>query len=301
ADIPISFANIRRTKDSLNSFEYAISSRLPPPTRFQSAEATTILTAGGCDGYINSSGKLFQCYGALNGDEGKVDYLVKKMGDDFEKAKLKLSAIMKEWQLVHNLVDGLPIEAVETLKALAKANPQIKFGFFGLESFEKIISELPEDDASELVGPTATNGEDFHVAVLGHLVNEIIAQTSANTIPNSQPIGPVPVDKLKANALPEHWRQLIAGGWQNAHIVGSYFDQHPNPLMGETVAAMFNERYQYLRSQQLTPGFIMDSLYEFVTGIGAVPAVRQVAAQALLAYLFESCDIFENVTAGAEA
>lgn len=257
----------------------------------------------GCDGYLNSSGKLFQCYGALNGDEGKVDYLVKKMGDDFEKAKLKLGAIMKEWHMVHNLVDGLPIEAVETLKALEEANPQIKFGFFALESFEKIICELPEVDLSELLGPTATNqdAEDLQVTVLSDLVNGIVAQTPSNAPPSSQPIGPVPVDKLKANELPEYWRQLISGGWQNAHIVGSYFDLHPNPLMGEAVAAMFNERYQYLRSQQLTPGSIMDGLYEFVTGIGAVQAVRQVAAQALLAYLFESCDIFENVTAGAVA
>ena len=38
----------------------------------------------------------------------------------------------------------------------------------------------------------------------------------------------------------------------------------------------------------------MSSLYEDVTGIGIVLPARQVAAQALLAYLFESCDIFET-------
>jgi hypothetical protein len=33
-----------------------------------------------------TSGQVFQCYGALNGDGGKVSYLVKKMAADFSKA-----------------------------------------------------------------------------------------------------------------------------------------------------------------------------------------------------------------------
>ncbi len=60
----------------------------------------------GCDGYLQSSGQLFACYGAVNGDKGKVDYLVSKMDEDFAKAKKNLSEIMKEWHMVHNLVDG---------------------------------------------------------------------------------------------------------------------------------------------------------------------------------------------------
>jgi hypothetical protein len=53
-------------------------------------------------------------------------------------------------------------------------------------------------------------------------------------------------------------------------------------------------RYQYLRAQNLPPSAIMSSLYEMVTGVGSVTPARQVAAQALLAFLFESCDIFED-------
>ena len=38
----------------------------------------------------------------------------------------------------------------------------------------------------------------------------------------------------------------------------------------------------------------MALLYELVTGIGNVPPQKQVAAQSLLAFLFENCDIFER-------
>jgi len=241
-------------------------------------------------------GQLFQCYGAVNGDKGKVDYLISKMEEDFAKAKDKLGTIMKEWYMVHNLVDGLPVDAVETLKKLEKDNPSIKFGFVGLEGFVEQIEQLSDGRKGELLGPVATNqdAQDLQLTELKELINGVVKATEEMDDTPAD-IAPVPVDKLDANDLPNHWKQLISGGWQNAHVVVSYFDAHPEPLIGEQIAKIFNGRYQYLKSQHLPPAAIMDGLYEFVTGAGTVPAARQVAAQALLAHLFESCDIFEGV------
>ena len=106
----------------------------------------------------------------------------------------------------------------------------------------------------------------------------------------------VPRDKLQANELPFYWYSLISAGWQNAHLVSEYFNNHHDPLRGETIAAMFRERYQYLRAQDLSPESVMDALYEHIVGIGTVHPARQVAAQALLAHLFESCEIFEMLS-----
>jgi hypothetical protein len=109
-------------------------------------------------------------------------------------------------------------------------------------------------------------------------------------------VGPVPVDKLEFNKLPGHWRSLIAGGWQNAHHVAAYLTRHHDPMMEQKIAQVLGARYQYLKTQDLAPGAIMTSLYELVTGAatGSITPARQVAAQALLAFLFESCDIFED-------
>ena len=254
----------------------------------------------GCDGYVNSTGELFQCYGALNGDKGKVDYLIGKMEEDFGKAKAQLGGIMKEWHMVHNLVDGLPIEAVQKLQELEQANPTIKFGFVGLGGFEDRINKLTEIQKGELLGPLATNADaqDLQVSELKNLVNGVATAADDCVAPPLADISPVPVDKLDANDLPLTWKTLIAGGWQNAHIVVTYLDEHHDPMIGEKIAKMFSDQYQYLKAQGLAPGAIMDGLYEFVTGIGTVTAARQVAAQALLAHLFESCDIFENLSAG---
>jgi hypothetical protein len=87
----------------------------------------------GCDGYLDSTGHIYQCYGALNGDAGKVAYLLSKMEDDFAKATGgALGAIMKAWSMVHNLVDGLPVEAIEKLETLRKTAGERKLSFLSI-------------------------------------------------------------------------------------------------------------------------------------------------------------------------
>jgi hypothetical protein len=249
----------------------------------------------GCDGYLNSSGQLFQCYGALNGETKQVAKLIKKMTDDFGTAAAQLAAIMREWHMVHNLIEGLPTEAITTLKALEIANPKIKFGFIGFEGFAERVFKLTSQQIGHLLGPAASQADakNLDIATLRKLVNDLAA--AADTAqPEAVDLRPVPVDKLTYNKLPNHWKSLISGGWINAPIVASYFERHPDPLTGDKVAALFKEKYGYFKSQNLVPGDIMAALFELVTGIGNVLPQQQVAAQALLAFLFENCDIFER-------
>lgn len=248
----------------------------------------------GCDGYLMSTGIVFQCYGAVNGDGGKVDYLIGKMEDDFAKAATKLPTVMKEWRMVHNIVDGLPIEAVEKLKEIQAANPKIKCEFVGMERIAEMILRLDEGRIEQFLGPAATtlDTQNLQASELRDLINAIVV--SVDTTATDEPIGTVSPQKLAFNDLPNHWRALIAAGWQNAPHVATYFSRHPDPLTGERIANVFRDRYAYLRSQGLSAAAIMSSLYSTVTGIGHVVPERQVAAQALLAHLFESCDIFED-------
>jgi hypothetical protein len=249
----------------------------------------------GCDGYLESSGQVFQCYGALNADSGKVDYLIKKMESDFKDAAVKLVKIMKEWSMVHNLVDGLPVEAVEKLEELRQLNTKLKLGFLGMEGFEERIFSLEMSKIEDLLGVAAStrDAQDLQGTELRELIAALAAAADEIQIEEIA-IQPVPVEKLRFNNLPNHWQGFIAGGWPNTRLVSNYFDQHHDPMVGEKIAQIFRTKYQYLKAQNLAPGAIMSALYETVVGSGAAAPSRQVAAQALLAYLFESCDIFED-------
>jgi len=249
----------------------------------------------GCDGYLTSLGQLFQCYGALAGELKQVATLTKKMTSDFQKANKNLAAIMKEWHMVHNIADGLPVEAITTLEALKSTNPSLVFGFVGIEGLEARLFELKPFQIEALLGPAASDSDaaNLDIAALRQLVEHLASEADAIDFDGFD-LTPVSPDKLVYNKLPNHWKLLITGGWKNAHLVGNYFRRHPDPLTGERTAKLFKERYKYLKSQHLSPGDIMAALYELVVGIGSVPPAKQVAAQALLAFLFENCDIFEN-------
>ncbi|PPU67339.1 ABC-three component system protein [Xanthomonas pisi] len=249
----------------------------------------------GCDGYLQSDGQLFQCYGALAGELKQVGTLTTKMTDDFAKALKNLAAIMREWHMVHNIADGLPVEALTTMSALKEANPSLAFGFVGMEGFSERVFRLQPFQIESLLGPAASDMDaaSLDTATLRDLVQHLRNEADAIDF-NAQDLRPVPLHKLTYNNLPNHWKQLIAGGWKNAHLVGQYFDRHPDPLTGERIAKLFRDRYEYLKAQLLNPGDIMASLYELVTGIGTVPPQKQVAVQSLLAFLFENCDIFER-------
>ena len=249
----------------------------------------------GCDGYLQSDGQLFQCYGALAGELKQVATLTTKMTDDFAKALKNLAAVMKEWHMVHNIADGLPVEAVTTMDALRKANPKLTFGFIGVEGFSERVFRLQPFQIESLLGPAASDADatTLDTAALRDLIQHLRSEADAIDF-DPQDMRPVPLHKLNYNNLPNHWKQLIAGGWKNAHLVGQYFDSHPDPLTGERIAKLFRDRYNYLKAQLLSPGDIMALLYELVTGIGNVPPQKQVAAQSLLAFLFENCDIFER-------
>ena len=201
--------------------------------------------------------------------------------------------------MVHNLVDGLPIEAVEKLEELEVNNPGLVFGLVGLEGLEACIGALTRDQRVELLGPAATNldFQDLQVEEIKVLIDAVVEKT-AEALPVLVDLAPVSTSKLEANDLPTHWQSLISAGWQNAHVVATYLDEHQDTLRGETIGKLFADRYRYLKSQHLTPEIIMDGLYEYLTGIGTVRPARQVAAQAILAYLFERCNIFENLTVG---
>ena len=112
----------------------------------------------GCDGYRQSDGAVFACYGAQNGAAGSVSQFLAKMDDDFAKARRHLGAIMKSWHMTHNIVEGVPVEATMKHKEIAEANPDLSVYFVGPAKIKEIMSHSPkrtERKSSDLSPATA--------------------------------------------------------------------------------------------------------------------------------------------------
>lgn len=161
-----------------------------------------VLGDKGCDGYLQSSGQVFQCYGAINGSSWKAATLIEKMGTDYAKAAEKIPALMKQWHMTHNLVDGLPTEAVETLAAMRKANPQHHFGFLSLEGIEAKIFSMTHDKIEDLLGRVATSedSQNLEVTELRALVANVARAADAIAV-DVTTIAPVPVQSIYSSQI----------------------------------------------------------------------------------------------------
>ena len=251
----------------------------------------------GCDGYLASIGQVFACYGKQDDASPKVAAIIEKMDDDYAKASTFLKVVMKEWYFVHNLFDGTPTDAtVIKLGEMREANPHHTFGVMGRAGFETRVFGLPEADIISLIG-MAVSAEDtrnMRLEVVAELVDAIISAVDDTPLAGNQEPKPVPLDKLEFNKLPAHWCHTVRSQMPNVRLVEEYFGRHWEVDRGIKVAAIFNRRYRALKEQQLSPADIMGKLYEGIVGIGTVTNDRVVAAQGVLAFLFDSCDIFED-------
>jgi len=258
----------------------------------------------GCDGYRSTNGEVFQCYGKLEDGALSAKGIAAKAKDDFLLASTSLKPLIAVtgWRFAHNLVDGVPVELLAAIETLKKENPEHQIGLIGPSLLENLVLDLPSETLVELLGPAATAQDtaNLRMEAVRDVVSAVMAAIGVGPVQNN-PVLEVPLDKLEFNNLPEHWVQIISDATKNAAHVATYFKGHPEPEAGDNVAAAFAQRYRELKLEDQSPGDIMDALYLQTIGVGIVSAAQQVAAQALLAYLFEACEIFEARPASAAA
>lgn len=251
----------------------------------------------GCDGYLASVGRAFACYGKVDDASPSVPTLLEKMDDDFTKASGHLKGLMKEWHFVHNLLDGSATDAtVIKLGEMRLANAGHKFGLFGRATFEDTIFGLPEADIIALIGMAVTAEEtrNMKLQVVAELVDGIMTAVEKAPLDDGLDPKPVPFRKLEFNKIPPHWRHMIRGQMANVPLVEEYFATHHDVERGQKIAATFKARYLALKEQGLSPGDIMENLHQGIVGIGTVTNDRIVAAGAILTFLFDACNIFED-------
>jgi hypothetical protein len=147
----------------------------------------------GCDGYLSSTGQVYQCYGKLEDSPPNAASIVKKLGDDYALASAHLTAVMKEWHFVHNLVNGLPPQGFVKIESMKTEFPQHGFGTIGPAGLEHRVFALNERDLFELLGPVATanDSRNLRMEAVRDLVNTVMISIDAGSFAGGE-IKPVP-------------------------------------------------------------------------------------------------------------
>jgi len=244
------------------------------------------------DGYLPSTRTLFQCYAPNDLSAAEA---IKKINEDFKGAKVHWEKYFSEWTFVHNAPDGrLGPQIIEALAKLAQDNPKIKIGHCGWQEMLTKFRQLSLQDLESWFGPPLTMeaiinlGYRDLVAVLTHI--------SVAPVPTTSEVKDVSRGKIEANLLSQVAADFPKIGMQKSPLVMQFFDNWKNPVYGEQIALAFKSQYMVLRdaTPALHPDEIFGQLEFWAGGVVNTTPTHKAAVLAVMAYLFDKCEIFED-------
>ncbi|OYX71150.1 MAG: hypothetical protein B7Y95_13900 [Rhizobiales bacterium 32-66-11] len=248
-----------------------------------------------CDGRRVSTKSIFQCYAP---DAMKEAELITKVDEDFHGARAHWNADMAEWVFVHNDGRGLPPNAVQHIDGLRQAHTPLAIETWSEPELLKLAMGLELAALQALFGPAASIAIVDRL-VMADLVPIIEALQRQDPNAGDPPLTPPSLEKLEKNALSEESGLLLRIGRRKSSLVDTFFRKSPRPDLGERIAEAFRMRYAELKAFDLPADTIFKHLQDYA-GMNGEPK-RQGAALAVLAYFFDSCDIFEDPLVSVEA
>ncbi|USP11897.1 hypothetical protein L1S45_10115 [Aeromonas dhakensis] len=247
------------------------------------------------DGYLPSARILYQSYAP---NELSAAEAIKKIKEDFEGAKAHWEDYFDEWTFVHNAPDGrLGPHIIEVLAKLGQDNPQIKIGHCGYEEMLAKFRQLSLQDLESWFGPSLTMEANVNLGYSDLLA--VLTHISITPVPTTSEVKDVSRGKIEANLLSQAVADFLKIGMQKSVLVAQFFNNWKNPTYGEQIAQAFKSEYLALRDgvPQLHPDEIFGRLETWAGGTANTTPTHKAAVLAVMAYLFDKCEIFEDAQA----
>ena len=240
------------------------------------------------DGFLKSDRRLFQVYAPNEMTENEA---IKKIDEDFNGAKKFWGEHFDKWSFVHNAHDGLPPHIHRKILEFEKDNPGITLDPWGYIELLDIFRKITREDLEPWLGYAPNSSIKTKIGFKDiQIVLEAIVIKSRE--PGVKP-KKVPPKKIEANQLSESIAELIKAGMSKAMVVDDFFKKWHDPTFGEKIAAAFRKKYDQLR-EEFTPNEIFHELQKWIGGSERRTAEHEMAILTVIAYYFESCDIFEE-------
>lgn len=241
------------------------------------------------DGYLPSQRTLFQVYAPNKMQAPKA---IAKINEDFLGALQYWQEYFDIWIFAHNSRQGLGPGIMAKLHELNAYHTSVTVRSWGFEELRQKVFTLNEADLASLLGPAPSSKDMLDIRYEN--IQEVLSQIGRQEPPLFQDIRPVPPDKLKINRLSLNVQNLLTSGMQKADLVGNFFNDYVDPTYGDQIATAFSEEYKKYKRLRMDSDTIFSKLHAFTGGIERGSPTYEAAVLAVLAYLFEHCDIFER-------
>lgn len=241
------------------------------------------------DGYLKSTRSLFQCYAP---NEMAAKEAIKKIDEDFVGALHHWGSYFDVWVFVHNSMIGLGPDVEMKLIELERGNPPKRLINWGYEELRLVVFELGDSDLVSLLG-YAPSLKDFGEVGYDD-VQPLLDAISLWPESPVEEIRPVPPRKIQENKLSPNVESLLRAGMSRSDLLKDFFGKHYDPTFGDRLANAFRAKYIELKEGGLLPDIIFHDLQKYIGGEFVSSPGKQAAVLVVLAYFFETCDIFER-------
>lgn len=249
------------------------------------------------DGLDLHNGRLYACYAPETVDAAAT---VQKFNSDVAGAIKKRSGQFTTFVFVHNDVRGVHPGISTALAEARTAHSGISFEVMGMRHFRDLLGKQESQDVEALLKSQLPL--QYAVAVGLQEMEELLADLASLRIADVSPppIETVSVHKLRCSELTDESQTELRAGMRHSNMISDYYQRRIDITERDDVAARFHAEYLVAVDDGLEPEDILLRLREFLAGnrVQSAPSYR--AQTAVLAYFFESCDIFENAPEGWE-
>jgi len=251
-----------------------------------------------CDGYLGAERRLFACYAPRKLGVGKTNA---KLTADFAGAREHWHEHMDVFTLVYNDVE-LPAPVTENAVKLQDTHG-VPIETWSLNRLAAFVERLDEPHLRALFGdpPSAIPLHGIGSAQVRQVLSQITAHLSLTTPVGAVDMSQPPPEKLTSNGFSVGVQEEIRSCLFRTDLVREVLGTLPLPGEETRVAAWIKQQYSDLRSEgRLTPDDIYETICTRVAGHGGgMSGTPRRAAQVVVAYFFEVCEIFEGTASSA--
>ncbi|GIH62230.1 ABC-three component system protein [Microbispora siamensis] len=246
----------------------------------------------GADGLTLHDRQLYACYAPSTFDASAIEL---KFKSDLQKAINKRSGQFDTFVFVHNDMRGTHPEIAAMLAEAQRAHKPLNIEIMGRRRLWQKIMKLDLAEVEDLLGcPIPITDSIYGIGMedleplLDHLKTATVSPDPLHRIPQ------VSEEKLDYNELDGDSRESLVKAMKSTHLIDEYYDLRIMEIQRKEVAEGFRIYYQQVREAWTAAEDILWQLEMYVLGNMRHDPRTHRAAQVILAYFFERCDIFEQ-------
>jgi len=254
------------------------------------------------DGYIAEAGRYYQVYAPEEPDE-KITYAVNKAKNNFKRLKEKWqeTAPIEEYFFVFNdkFLGSYP-EIEHTLASIEEDNDLKVCASFLAKDLENEFMKLSKDDmiaVLESVIPHAEELQDIDYGILSSILQHVVDNNKSLSISS---LPDIDIDKkIEFNCISKYVAILLNVGSFQQGTIRDYFFRNgifTRADIRDRLAALYKKAKEKVLEYKIIDIAHGDQIFFAILDEIVPSKTRAVqdAAIALMAFFFETCDIFEE-------